>query len=244
MNKSIFSNLKANQKEMLANFLKRGEKPDTIKTIPELEGFLYGITITSDILPNEWLTEVVADRVIENEEEKALIVGMILNAYHHLLEDFNAGRLKFPFKITPKNLTDEFEKIIQQWCKGFYYALHLRPKIWKLEYMEEDAKPPDELMPYMLNLQIISNIVFAEELPEIYEDITKNPNDIDAVLALSYVRLEEAINFFIAYAKSLKKDDFDQIHSEEDVRKEPKIGRNDPCLCGSGKKYKKCCGKN
>lgn len=29
------------------------------------------------------------------------------------------------------------------------------------------------------------------------------------------------------------------------VRVEPKIGRNDPCLCGSGKKYKKCClGKN
>ncbi len=25
-------------------------------------------------------------------------------------------------------------------------------------------------------------------------------------------------------------------------RKEPKIGRNDPCPCGSGKKYKKCCG--
>ena len=28
------------------------------------------------------------------------------------------------------------------------------------------------------------------------------------------------------------------------VVKEPKIGRNDPCPCGSGKKYKKCCGKN
>lgn len=26
------------------------------------------------------------------------------------------------------------------------------------------------------------------------------------------------------------------------VRQEPKIGRNDPCPCGSGKKYKKCCG--
>ena len=25
------------------------------------------------------------------------------------------------------------------------------------------------------------------------------------------------------------------------VRREPKIGRNDPCTCGSGKKYKKCC---
>jgi preprotein translocase subunit SecA len=28
------------------------------------------------------------------------------------------------------------------------------------------------------------------------------------------------------------------------VRKEKKVGRNEPCPCGSGKKYKKCCGKN
>ena len=28
------------------------------------------------------------------------------------------------------------------------------------------------------------------------------------------------------------------------VNKEPKVGRNDPCPCGSGKKYKNCCGKN
>ncbi|MCQ8211742.1 YchJ family metal-binding protein [Cetobacterium somerae] len=27
------------------------------------------------------------------------------------------------------------------------------------------------------------------------------------------------------------------------IVKEEKIGRNDPCICGSGKKYKKCCGK-
>ncbi len=27
------------------------------------------------------------------------------------------------------------------------------------------------------------------------------------------------------------------------TRSEPKVGRNDPCTCGSGKKYKKCCGK-
>ena len=26
-------------------------------------------------------------------------------------------------------------------------------------------------------------------------------------------------------------------------REQPKIGRNDPCPCGSGKKYKKCCGR-
>ncbi len=32
--------------------------------------------------------------------------------------------------------------------------------------------------------------------------------------------------------------------SPDPIRREtPKIGRNDPCPCGSGKKYKKCCGK-
>ena len=28
------------------------------------------------------------------------------------------------------------------------------------------------------------------------------------------------------------------------VNDEPKVGRNDPCPCGSGKKYKNCCGRN
>jgi preprotein translocase subunit SecA len=27
------------------------------------------------------------------------------------------------------------------------------------------------------------------------------------------------------------------------VRTGPKVGRNDPCPCGSGKKYKQCCGR-
>ena len=35
---------------------------------------------------------------------------------------------------------------------------------------------------------------------------------------------------------------FEEKHLEP-VRTEPKVGRNDPCTCGSGKKYKKCCGK-
>ncbi len=43
----------------------------------------------------------------------------------------------------------------------------------------------------------------------------------------------------------------EDVHSErfgdekpQPIRKGPKVGRNDPCPCGSGKKYKHCCGKN
>ncbi|MGB9732235.1 preprotein translocase subunit SecA [Calditerrivibrio nitroreducens] len=48
--------------------------------------------------------------------------------------------------------------------------------------------------------------------------------------------------------KEEKKDIFSDEPSEEKTtpikRDTPKIGRNDPCPCGSGKKYKKCCGSD
>jgi uncharacterized protein YecA (UPF0149 family) len=35
----------------------------------------------------------------------------------------------------------------------------------------------------------------------------------------------------------------DALRAAAPVRRDtPKVGRNDPCPCGSGKKYKKCCG--
>jgi hypothetical protein len=41
-----------------------------------------------------------------------------------------------------------------------------------------------------------------------------------------------------------KRDELYKIEkSSRTLVKPPKIGRNDPCPCGSGKKYKKCCGK-
>ena len=36
-------------------------------------------------------------------------------------------------------------------------------------------------------------------------------------------------------------DDFDDQPAETIVRHDERVGRNDPCPCGSGKKYKKCC---
>ena len=40
-----------------------------------------------------------------------------------------------------------------------------------------------------------------------------------------------------------QKELYKEQKASQTVRNEgPKIGRNDPCPCGSGKKYKKCCG--
>ncbi|MCT4663237.1 MAG: SEC-C metal-binding domain-containing protein [Tissierellales bacterium] len=45
-------------------------------------------------------------------------------------------------------------------------------------------------------------------------------------------------------SESEKNDIAKKQRKSKTIVKEPKIGRNEPCPCGSGKKYKKCCGKN
>ena len=45
------------------------------------------------------------------------------------------------------------------------------------------------------------------------------------------------------YKDEYEEEAFDYDSQQSIVREEPKVGRNDPCPCGSGKKYKKCCGK-
>ncbi|BFL45989.1 SEC-C metal-binding domain-containing protein [Lactonifactor longoviformis] len=45
------------------------------------------------------------------------------------------------------------------------------------------------------------------------------------------------------FSEDKKKELYLEQKKSGTVVKGPKIGRNDPCPCGSGKKYKKCCGK-
>ncbi|MHB1041680.1 MAG: preprotein translocase subunit SecA [Eubacteriales bacterium] len=43
--------------------------------------------------------------------------------------------------------------------------------------------------------------------------------------------------------RRLTENRYAEDRSKQPVKKEQKVGRNDPCSCGSGKKYKKCCGR-
>ena len=52
------------------------------------------------------------------------------------------------------------------------------------------------------------------------------------------------LSTFVKEDGSWKFEDGEMLGEKPILREEPKIGRNDPCPCGSGKKYKKCCGKD
>ena len=56
------------------------------------------------------------------------------------------------------------------------------------------------------------------------------------------IRDEEAVKkWIVAHKAELEKSPPEDSKPQTVVRQSAKIGRNDPCPCGSGKKYKKCC---
>ena len=52
------------------------------------------------------------------------------------------------------------------------------------------------------------------------------------------------VSTFVKEADGWKFEDGELVGEKPVMREAPKIGRNDPCPCGSGKKYKKCCGRD
>ncbi|MCR5292011.1 MAG: preprotein translocase subunit SecA [Eubacterium sp.] len=76
---------------------------------------------------------------------------------------------------------------------------------------------------------------------EMFEDMTEAIRDDTARLIL-HVRIEEKVEREqVAKVTGTNKDTTSK--KEPVKRKEAKVGRNDPCPCGSGKKYKNCCGR-
>ena len=63
----------------------------------------------------------------------------------------------------------------------------------------------------------------------------------------SLARIEKKVatkkNSFLDFVSEADPEALQRFMPTEPVRRSaPKIGRNEPCVCGSGKKYKKCCG--
>ncbi|MEW6266103.1 MAG: preprotein translocase subunit SecA [Thermodesulfobacteriota bacterium] len=68
----------------------------------------------------------------------------------------------------------------------------------------------------------------------------------ESVTFLSHIRLQrqEDVQEVAPKEQEMHFSHGEQAKAEPVKRKEKKVGRNDPCPCGSGKKYKKCCGAN
>jgi len=89
-------------------------------------------------------------------------------------------------------------------------------------------------------------VEYKKEAFEIFADLSgRVASEVVARLMKIQIAREEKIERkFAAKPARLKYGRGGEDSKPQTVVKDRKIGRNDPCICGSGKKYKKCCGAN
>ena len=158
---------------------------------------------------------------IENKEENEvidLISKKVIEEYEAKLKDI------------PEAVSNEFEKVItlqvldNYWTEHINTMSHLREGIHLRGYAQEDP----------LRAYTIEGFdMFDSMLQKIDKDVS---------IFLIKAEIRQNIERKPQTKKMLTNDTDDTKAKQQPVRKQ-KIGRNDPCPCGSGKKYKQCHGK-
>lgn len=154
---------------------------------------------------------------------------------------------------------ENVEKLMkdQQLCNSDYYKFDKKSliKAGEPDYIEEN-KQAEKLKKVFKELFVIDNNILREEMDSFVIAIKNEmPKEeaIESFLEAYEIESEEEKEIFKyeleVFAKSIKKWTL-KGNSENEIKKNEqrvvndiKIGRNEPCTCGSGKKYKKCCGK-
>lgn len=154
---------------------------------------------------------------------------------------------------------EDVEKLIkdQSLCQNDYYKFDKKSliKAGEPDFIEEN-KQAEKLKKVFRELFVIDNNILREEMDSfiiaIKNEMSKD-EAIEAFLEAYEIESDEEKDIFKheldVFARSirrwtLKGNNENEIKkNEQRVVNEVKIGRNDPCICGSGKKYKKCCGK-
>ena len=116
------------------------------------------------------------------------------------------------------------------WIEGFEKAVKLRPAAWQ-RLLNTDAVTATAMRGMLTLVDVARG---DQHVP---------PNDSDALTATA----PDNIARWIVTLNAWRIANYHPMQSADLIPQPPfastrKIGRNDPCPCGSGKKYKRCCG--
>ncbi len=247
MNARLFS---AHEKKDLARLLSKAVDPEDAFNLEELHGFLFGLAIIPVLIkPSEWLPVVFGEEMMEfeSQEEAEEMMATLFRVCNRFYEEHHRGKLFFPFGIGDLETGDLTR--ISDWAHGLYVSMTLRPETWTIgREASDEERLTEEEQELVSSCGIIMGVAEPDRIPEIFEkadsDTEASEKDLHLEATL-FAMLPSAVATLQAHAKQ-KADEHQSLMSllHKSANSTPKIGRNDPCPCGSGKKFKKCCGMN
>lgn len=212
----------------LDDFLSSDATPEECMGISMLDGFLTALAIgPNPVLPSRWLPLIYGETAQDTMQwASPADAEHVLNLIMRLMNGIAWQLRKAPEGFVPILVEDEHEgqtiRIIDEWCIGFMQGVQLDHAAWAPLFESHDEKA--FLLPIILYGTESGNKEL-ESRPELQKRHEQFADSLaDCVLAVQDYWLP-------------------QRRAAMTVRREQqKTGRNDPCPCGSGAKFKKCCG--
>lgn len=200
--------------------------PEDSMTVEELDGFLAALACCPERVPmDEYLPLVLglADgRAVPQTAEVAELRRLVETHWQAVM-----GQLYEAHGFAPVLSYDE-NGVAQgnAWAIGFLRGMAVRPDAWAA--LDDDDEAADILDPMMRLAEEVE--AEADDAPEPIPDEERS-----ALIEAMFDSVMDINEFF--------RDKRERSLSPPTQRRAAaKVGRNDPCPCGSGKKYKQCCG--
>jgi uncharacterized protein len=188
--------------------------------LDELQGLCVAMAMGPDAeIAHRWLDVALGQS--ENDQTPAELLGL-LERFRAATEDAVNDR---SLTIRPRE-TRTGRVDYSAWCRGFLEGMKISETDWF------DAADPEELADLLFPIEVL-----ADALPRGVR-ATYTPDAWRRQLRKAEDALAPAIGHLADYWAILRAPPLT-------VRREqPKVGRNDPCPCGSGRKFKQCHGKD
>ena len=130
------------------------------------------------------------------------------------------------------------------WKDHLYNMDHLKDSIWMRSWAEKDPKTEYKREGYRMFNEMLANVE-SRVTDIIFKVHLEAGARARSVWNVSQTVHDQVGQFAMAERQRAAAQAPQGEAKVKQVKLEgPKVGRNDPCPCGSGKKYKKCCGKN
>jgi uncharacterized protein len=217
----------------LDSFLISDRSPPDGMMLSDLDGFLTGIAVGPElVLPSEWLPLIWGGDAPEfaNEDEAKAILAIIMARYNEILRQIRDGTLDPVFWANCDGTL-----IAADWAEGFLQAVMLRMDAWsRLIKSKRDGR-------ILFPIFALCGDENGESLLGI------RPEDEDRVMEEVTELIPACVTAIAAYWREQGSKQISMPLMSGPTPSPPristKVGRNEPCPCGSRKKFKKCCGK-
>jgi uncharacterized protein len=215
----------------LDRFLLSDATPDECMDIVTLDGFLTALAIGPELVPpSVWLPLIWGgekEPVFESAAQAGRVIGILMRRFNDICRMFGEKATGFEPLLYTSEVDGETVWIGEDWCVGFMEAVALIVADWQPLFND---KPDCALLAPIL---LLGTEVGWEEL----DGSTDPEGGCEAALDA----LGPAVEAIAAYWR-LRWQTKAMAAKDANVRRRAlRPGRNDPCSCGSGRKFKKCC---